>query len=129
MFASFVVQYHKFRKGLVQPMLYHFLGGAHDCLRKSMLRTTKVGTKKETIGRNSYPSSRWLKKDLTFAYCLFELFLFSVFCRKRNLLSLFPFHFLLSLKLFMFFQTSSFLFLALRHFLITNSFYGIITTL
>jgi len=129
MFASFVVQYHKFRKGLVQPMLYHFLGGAHDCLRKSMLRTTKVGTKKETTGRNSYPSSRWLKKNLTFAYCLFILFLFSVFCRKRNLLSLFPFHFLLSLKLFMFFQTSSFLFLALGHISITKLHYNIIETI
>jgi hypothetical protein len=123
-----VVRYHKFRKGLVQPTLYHFLGGAHDCLRKRTLKTTKVGMKKETTGRNSYPS-RWLKKNLTFAYCLFELFLFSVFCRKRNLLSLFPFHFFLSLKLFMFFQPRCFLFLALRHFLITNNFYGIITIL
>jgi hypothetical protein len=124
-----VVRYPKFRKGLVQPTLYHFLGGAHDCLMKRTLRTTKVGTKKETTGRNSYPCSRRVKKNLTFAYCLFELFLFSVFCRKRDLLSLFPFHFFLSLKLFMFFQPRCFLFLALRHFLITNNFYGIITIL
>ena len=45
-----------------------------------------------------------------------KLFLFRVFCRKRNLLFLFPFHFLLSLKLFMLFQTCNLVFLALRHF-------------
>jgi hypothetical protein len=81
-----------------------------------MLKTTKVGMKKETTGRNSYSSFRWLKKNLTFGSCLFELFLLSVFCRKRNLLFLFPFHFLLSLKLFMLFQTCNFGFLALRYF-------------
>jgi hypothetical protein len=55
MCAAFVVRYHKFGKGLVQPTLYHFLGGAHDCLRKRTLKTTKVGTKKETTGSSSYP--------------------------------------------------------------------------
>jgi hypothetical protein len=58
-----------------------------------------------------------------------RLFLFSVFCRKRNLFFLFPFHFLLSLKLFMLFQTCNFIFFALGHFLITKLFYGIITHL
>jgi hypothetical protein len=53
-----------------------------------------------------------------------RLFLFSVSCRKRNLFSLFPFHFLLSLKLFMLFQTCNFGFFALRHFLVSNWFYG-----
>jgi hypothetical protein len=42
------------------------------------------------------------------------------------MLFLFSFHFLFSLELFMFFQTCSFLFLALRHFLITNRFYGVV---
>ena len=58
-----------------------------------------------------------------------KLFLFSVFCRKRNLLFLFSLHFLFSLKLFMLFQTCNFVFLALRHFLITKQFHGITTFL
>ena len=60
---------------------------------------------------------------------LAKLFLFSMLCRKRNLLSLFPFHFLLSLKLLMLLQTCNFIFLALRHFLITKQFHGITTFL
>ena len=47
-------------------------------------------------------------------------------CRERNLLSLFPFHFLNSLQLFMLFQTCSFLFLTCRHILTTERHYGII---
>lgn len=43
------------------------------------------------------------------------LFLFCMFCRKRNLLSLFPFHFLLSLKLSMLLQTCNSIFLALMY--------------
>jgi hypothetical protein len=55
--------------------------------------------------------NKWFSRCISFSL----LFLFSVFCRKRNLLSLFPFHFLLSLKLPMLFQSCGFFFLALRH--------------
>jgi hypothetical protein len=42
-------------KDLVQPYALPVLGDAHECLkRKKKLKTTKVGTKKETTGSNSY---------------------------------------------------------------------------
>jgi hypothetical protein len=46
------------RKDLVQLVLYHFGGGAHECLkRKKTLKTTRVGMKKETTGSSNYPFS------------------------------------------------------------------------
>jgi hypothetical protein len=46
------------RKDLVQLALYHFGGGAHECLkRKKTLKTTRVGMKKETTGSSNYPFS------------------------------------------------------------------------
>jgi hypothetical protein len=56
-------------KDLVKPALYHFWGGVNECLkRKKKLKTTRVGTKKETTGSNSYCFFPLGEKD--FVLCL-----------------------------------------------------------
>jgi hypothetical protein len=54
-------------KDLVQPYALQLLGDAHECLkRKKKLKTTKVGTKKETTGSNSYPFFQLGEKEFAF---------------------------------------------------------------
>ena len=54
------------------------LGGTHDFLMKKTLKTTKVRTKKETIGSSSQP---WFRVGEKIRYLLAVYLLFSFIAR------------------------------------------------
>jgi len=49
MFASFVVRYHKFRKGLVQPTLYHFWGVLTIVWGRGCWRRRRLGRRRRRL--------------------------------------------------------------------------------